>query len=134
MLSEETLPRVALPSMNDTHLEEMLILNELMRAIDVHDEEETDALLDELIEHTLAHFGSEEEMMRAQKFLPYPMHKFEHDRALEELRTQVASWRNRRDFASLSYYIKTTLPHWIIHHVRTMDTVTANFLAQGVSH
>ncbi len=132
MLTEDILPRVALPSMNDTHLEELLIINEIMHAIDVHDIEETDALLSELISHTLSHFGGEEEQMRLHQFPPYPMHKGEHDRALEELKAQIASWHNRRDFASLSYYIKTTLPRWIVQHVLTMDTVTANYLSSRV--
>ncbi|MBN2896500.1 MAG: hemerythrin family protein [Campylobacterales bacterium] len=133
MLSEAILPRVALPSMNDTHLEELLLVNRLIAAIGEKNIEATDALLEELIEHTLTHFGGEEEMMRSAQFPPYPMHKGEHDRALAELRAQVASWHNRRDFASLEYYITVTLPRWIVQHIQTMDNVTANFLAHGLS-
>ena len=133
MLYDEQLPMVAMPLMNDTHLEEVILINKIAEAIEKRDAEEVDGLLDDLLAHTLIHFQTEESMMREKGFPPYPMHKGEHDRALDEMRKQVASWKAQGDFEALERYIGTTLPQWIIQHIGTMDMVTANFLVNGIS-
>ena len=133
MLYEEQLPMVAMPSMNDTHLEEVILINRISEAIRNQDAGSVGLLIDELLAHTIVHFETEERMMREQRFPPYPMHKGEHDRALNEMRQQVASWKESEDFAALADYIGRTLPQWIVQHIGTMDMVTANFLASGIS-
>lgn len=133
MITQEQLPLVAMPSMNDTHLEELILINRLSDALDARDAEAVTAIAEALVAHTVEHFGGEEVMMREQQFPPYPMHKGEHDRALSEMRAQVASWHSRHDFDSLAYYVNVTLPQWIMVHIQTMDTVTASFLVSGIS-
>ncbi len=133
MLTQEQLPMVAMPSMNDTHLEELLLINRILEAVEARDAEAVDALFEALTEHTLEHFSGEEAMMREKRFPPYLMHKSEHDRALNEMRMALTLWRQHRDFERLRYYIETTLVDWVVNHIQTMDTVTANFLAHGVS-
>lgn len=133
MFFEDRLPLVAMPSMNDTHLEEVILINRIAEAIQKGDESRIGILLDELVEHTVAHFETEEAMMREKRFPPYLMHKGEHDRALNEMKMQVLSWKESHDNEALALYIGTTLPQWITQHVGTMDTVTANFLVNGIS-
>jgi hemerythrin len=133
MIPQEQLPLVAMPSMNDTHLEELILINHLSDALAARDAQQVSELLGALVAHTVEHFGGEEVMMREKAFPPYPMHKGEHDRALAEMRAQLASWQNRKDFDSLAYYVNVTLAQWIMVHIQTMDTVTANFLISGVS-
>ncbi len=133
MITQEQLPLVAMGSMNDTHLEELILINRLSEAIAARQIESVSEWLEALVDHTVEHFGGEEVMMREKAFPPYLMHKGEHDRALSEMRAQLASWQNRNDFDSLAYYVNVTLPQWIMVHIQTMDTVTANFLLSGVS-
>lgn len=133
MLYQEQLPMVAMPSMNDTHLEEVILINKISEAIGARDTEGIGRLLNELLEHTVAHFETEEEMMREKRFPPYLMHKGEHDRALNEMRLQAALWKEKSDFELLAHYIDKVLPQWIVQHIGTMDIVTANFLANGIS-
>jgi hemerythrin len=133
MMRQEELPMVAMAAMNDTHLEEMILINKISEAVEQKDEEKVTVLLDALLEHTIEHFSGEEKMMCQKRFPPYPMHKGEHDQALAELRIVVALWKEQHDFASLARYIGETLPQWIVQHIRTMDTATANFLAGGAS-
>lgn len=133
MIYEEQLPMVAMPQMNDTHLEEVILINRIDAAIAARDAERVGALLEELLAHTVVHFETEEAMMREQRFPPYLMHKSEHDRALGEMRIHVGAWKEQGDFALLERYIGDALPQWIVQHVGTMDMVTANFLVNGVS-
>lgn len=130
MMTQEMLPRVAIPSMNDTHLEEVILVNSISRALKHREPEEVGRLLDELIAHTATHFDEEEMMMLRTGFPPYPMHKEEHDRALRKMRHLAAAWKKAPDYAAMSDYIEHALPEWMVQHIETMDTVTANFVAE----
>ena len=119
--------------MNDTHLEDILIINNVSIALEAKDSQKVSMLMRELVEHTEAHFSGEEKMMLEKSFPPYLMHKSEHDRALNELRFQETLWNDKNDYVKLKEYLDVTLKDWIINHIQTMDTVTARFLVSGVS-
>ena len=133
MITQEQLPMVVMPSMNDTHLEDILIINRLSSAIDAKNSDEVNAILQELVTHTIAHFSGEEEMMREKMFPPYPMHKGEHDRALYELKQVSQQFNENRDLGFAKNYVDSTLIPWLLNHIETLDTVTAMFLTQGIS-
>jgi len=130
---QEQLPMVAMPSMNDTHLEDIIIVNKLSSAIDTQDSEEVAKIFAELVEHTIAHFSGEEEMMREKMFPPYPVHKGEHDRALHELKSVANHFDESKDLDFAKQYVDEKLIPWLMQHIETLDTVTAVFLTQGVS-
>jgi hemerythrin len=132
MITQERLPMVAMPSMNDTHLEDIIIINKLSKAIDAKDAGAVSLILKELIEHTVVHFSGEEEMMREKAFPPYPVHKGEHDRALNELRVVAKNFQSAQNIEAVKAYVETLTP-WLIQHIQTLDTVTAMFLVNGVS-
>lgn len=127
-MTQEQLPMVAMPSMNDTHLEDVIMINELARLIDEADMGEITAKLDILIGHTIEHFSGEEKMMLEKGFPPYQMHKTEHDKALAQMKEVSQHWKEYKDLNALSQYIKVFMPAWLVQHVSTMDTVTARFL------
>ena len=133
MITQEQLPMVAMPSMNDTHLEDILIINRLSDAINAQAVESVNSILKELVEHTITHFSGEEEMMREKMFPPYPVHKGEHDRALNELKSVANHFYESKDLDFAKQYVDATLIPWLIQHIETLDTVTALFLTQGVS-
>ncbi len=133
MMTETQLPLVALAAMNDTHLEELILINKISAAIAEGNQGQVTQLLDRLAMHTVEHFTAEEAMMREGGFPPYPMHRAEHERALQELRIQLLIWNDKHDFDVLAHYIDETLPEWIVSHIRTMDTVTANYLVHGAA-
>ena len=133
MITQEQLPMVAMPSMNDTHLEDIIIVNRLSSAIDTQDSEEVAKIFAELVEHTIVHFSGEEEMMREKMFPPYPVHKGEHDRALNELKSVANHFYESKDLDFAKQYVEGKLIPWLIQHIETLDTVTAVFLTQGVS-
>ena len=130
MMTQDQLPMVAIPSMNDTHLEEIIIVNKLDTAAKNNDINAVSEILNELLEHTIEHFSTENEMMQKAKFPAYDTHKAEHDRHLHELKALVKYFKKTQDPRAIKIHIEGNLEKWLIHHIQTMDTVTAQFLAQ----
>lgn len=130
LITQEQLPMVAMPSMNDTHLEEILIINRLETASRDSDIEAVHEILKELLEHTEIHFSDEEDTMEEAVFPAFKMHKSEHDRHLHELKSVIKYFEEHKDTRAISAYIEGNLTPWLKHHIETMDTMTALFLQQ----
>jgi hemerythrin len=134
LIDKERLPRVDLDSMNEVHLEEVDIVNELSDLLDAYDGDESAIPMigirfEELIEHTKAHFASEERLMVDGGFPPFPMHRGEHERQLERVATVYSQWTSSQDVDLLREFVQRELPEWVMNHILTMDTVTAQYLA-----
>ena len=131
MITQEQLPMVAIPSMNDTHLEESLIINKLDTAVHKNDIKSIRECLIELIEHTNVHFLNEENLMKEAGFSDYQTHKIEHDRHLNELNSLVKYFDKHQDPKAVSAYIEGSLTPWMIYHVNTMDSAMAQFVKEA---
>lgn len=121
---------LAIPSMNDTHLEESLIINKLDVAVNNNDIDAVYETLRELLEHTSLHYFDEEDMMEEALFPAYKTHKKEHDRHLGELRSVIEYFDKHKDPKAVYAYIKGSLTPWILHHADTMDRMLALFLEE----
>lgn len=128
MITQEELPIVAIPSMNNTHLEEMIIINKLDSAARNDKVEEVSKILKELLEHTRIHFFNEEKMMKESLFLDYEIHKSTHDRYIRELESTVKYFEKHKDTRAIYSHIEGNLTAWMINHVQTMDTIAAKFI------
>jgi hemerythrin len=128
LITQEQLPMVAMPSMNDTHLEEIMIINRLETAAMDNDTEAVRETLKELLEHTTLHFNDEEKRMKKAFFPAYETHKSEHDRHLHELESVQKYFEKHKEPSAITAYIQGNLAPWLIHHIETMDTMTAQFL------
>lgn len=133
MITQEQLPMVAIPSMNDTHLEETFIINRLESAAKNNDIKAIPQILKELQEHTARHFSDEEDMMEKAQFLEYQTHKAEHDRHLKELKSLTEYFEKHQDPRAISAYVEGNLISWFIYHTETMDSVMARFLKESSS-
>lgn len=120
---------VAIPSMNDTHLEEMLIIDKLDTAVANNDVKTIATLIDELLKHTTIHFMNEDNMMKEAQYPDYGAHKSEHDRHLQELGSLVKYFEKNKDSKAIYAYSKGNLTPWRIHHIETMDTMMAQYCA-----
>lgn len=130
MIDKHTLPRVAYEMMNEVHYEEVDLLNRIETALDEAkvDHEKIDALLNEMLEHTHTHFANEETLMKETGFPAFMMHQGEHIRVLNEMKRIVIQWEVQRDTDIIRNYFLGTLQEWLIQHINTMDTVTAQFI------
>jgi hemerythrin len=127
------IPQVALPFVNEDHLEEARLLNRLQDALAAHrgggPVEPVLEGFDRLLAHTREHFEREEAAMLRAGFPPYVVHKAEHDRVLEEMEGEGSRFREGGDRERLWRYVSAAVPEWFVSHIQTMDFVTAQFVS-----
>ena len=128
MISQDQLPIVAIPTVNDMHLEEMIYINALHDAVKSRDFKAIVEKLEILLEHTMKHFTDEEQMMEKADYKDFYTHKAEHDRHLHELNHIIKYFKERQDPQAIAAYIEGNLNAWTIHHIKTMDTEMATLL------
>ncbi len=140
LIDKKQLPLVAMEFMNEVHLEDVDIINELFEKIlkyeknhSTQNEQKLNKQYKKWIEHTVKHFQNEEEMMQQKKFPPYLMHKKEHQYALDRMQEILEQWQNTKNINILKDYMSNELLKWLTNHIQTMDTVTAMFLKTGLS-
>lgn len=129
MITLEQIPMVAIPSMNDTHMEESLIINKLTDAATNKELDLVAQTLRELLEHTKIHFSDEEKMMEESEFPALQTHKTEHDRHLRELAHLIKYFDANREPNAILAYIHGNLVAWSLHHVETMDSQAAQHIS-----
>jgi len=134
LVALEKIPQVALTFMNDDHREEAQRLNDLAAAVKGHQGGKVPVetvlhRMEALYEHTQEHFAREEEAMQKARFPPFPMHKAEHDRVLEEMESEETHFRETGDTARLWKYVAEGVPAWFTSHIQSMDQATAAFIS-----
>ena len=136
LLSTQDIPLVSIDFMNNTHQQEAEIVNALARNITARqsgatDDAEITRLLDEWLQHTIAHFERENELMQQTGFPAYPVHAEEHEIALNRMQAVVDAWHQNQDIELLTDYVFTLWPAWFKGHVNSMDMITAQFALQN---
>jgi len=131
LITQDQLPMVAIPSMNDMHLEEMLIINKLESAARANKVDEVLATIKELLAHTEIHYANENELMAKVDFPEFAVHKAEHDRHLKELTSLVKYFSERGESNAILAYIEGNLIGWSLHHVETMDADMAKYVTEA---
>jgi hemerythrin len=136
LLSEQDIPLVSIDFMNNTHQQEADIVNALARNITARksgtaDDAEITRLLDEWLQHTIAHFERENELMQQTGFPAYPVHAEEHEIALNRMQAVVDAWHQNQDIDLVTDYVFTLWPAWFKGHVNSMDMITAQFALQN---
>jgi len=129
MIKQSALPLVSLDSMNDIHLEEIVILNRLLEQLNNKENFELiSESLEKLLEHMKEHFSSEETLMRESNYPSLQMHKADHDKVLNQTRYIEMEWRNRKDSEALIEYLEDDVAMWLDQHIKAMDTPMADFI------
>ena len=136
ILEVETIPRVEIDFMNNTHFEEIEMVRKLGELIITYQETDTDLdtednrlsqSLQEWLEHTVAHFERENQLMQETGFPAYAIHSNEHESALNRIKAVITSWETNKDIELIANYVFTLWPEWFNGHVNTMDMMTAKF-------
>ncbi|RKZ97567.1 MAG: hypothetical protein DRQ46_04555 [Gammaproteobacteria bacterium] len=136
ILNADTIPRVDIDFMNNTHVEEIEMVKKLGKLVVAYQESamptksETNAItqsLEKWLQHTEAHFERENVLMRETNFPVYLVHSGEHETALEQMARVVKAWQNGNDIDSIAEYVFNLWPAWFNSHVDSMDMITARF-------
>ncbi len=138
LISQEMVPQVSQKFMNDTHKEEVDIINALFEEIlafgNTNDNtEKIDTLYKEWIAHTIEHFTTEEIEMIEAEFPSFPIHKAEHDKVLQQMNDVFNAWERTREIKILQMYFMDVVPQWLISHISSMDAMTANYIGGGIT-
>ena len=130
MIDKSTIPQVAYAMMNTVHDEEADLLNALESLLNQEyiDTQAVDNTLKALIAHTQVHFANEELLMQEISFPAFMMHQGEHLRVLGEMKHTIDKWQTEQDTALLEAYFLGSLQEWLMLHISTMDTMTAQFI------
>ena len=138
LISQEDVPQVSQDFMNNTHREEVDIINALFDEILAFEKgnsstEKIDTMYQEWIDHTVEHFTTEEVEMIEAEFPPFPMHKGEHDKVLQQMHDVFNAWQKDREIKILKMYFIEVVPQWLIAHISSMDAMTANYIGGGMT-
>ena len=134
VIKSETIPRVDLDFMNNTHYEEVEMvreLGELVNSFINNDNQQNQNTitqkLNAWLKHTIEHFERENDLMQETGFPAYAIHKNEHDIASNQMNDMVDAWDKNQDVELVEDYIFPLWPTWFDQHVNTMDMMTAKF-------
>jgi hemerythrin len=131
----DEIPVIAHEGMHQTHLEEIVLINDLGRIVEqaIDGDIDKDVVSDKLkdwVEHTRQHFAEENRLMEEFDFPAYPMHRAEHERVFKLIESLQKIWMDSSQLDPLADFIFFEWPVWFDGHVNTMDMVTAQFLSQ----
>lgn len=129
------IPQIAVDSMNQTHLDEVILINQLGALIEhaLQGEEKKELITDKLlewIEHTQDHFSGENQLMEEFGFPAYPVHAGEHQKVLAQMELLQGQWLLNAELLPLAEFVFNEWPTWFDNHVNSMDMVTAHYLSQ----
>lgn len=134
ILESKKIPHVELDFMNNTHFEEIEMvkeLGELVNSFITNDNQQNQNTLTQKLNawlnHTIAHFERENDLMKDTGFPAYPIHKNEHSIALNQMRDVINTWIKNQNIELVEDYIFSLWPAWFEQHVNTMDMMTAKF-------
>ncbi len=131
LIYAEQVEHMDVDEMQETHENEIKILNEIEKLAYKYEREKTnlpelEQKLDEYIYHVKKHFANEERLMQEHGFPSYDMHKTAHDMFLWDLDSAIQQWKNGNIKKIINFIYK--VPEWILIHVNTVDAPTANYL------
>jgi len=132
ILDPAEMPLVALDSMNQTHREELELVNRLGGLLlrDDADTRELAMLLADWVAHTRAHFAAENQLMQLHGFPALAVHAGEHARVLARIEDLQQGWLAVGEPGPLAAFLFDEWPDWFMQHVTTMDRVTAQYVAR----
>jgi hemerythrin len=139
LINKDQIPLVAVDSMNQTHMDEVDLINRLHELLQQHqtgagDDAAVSAALDAFETHVVEHFAAEEQLMLETGFPAYPVHRGEHERVLAALRDLLRVYREAGNLRPFADYLENGHLHWAYNHIATMDTMTAFFIARARPH
>ena len=134
MTKKNDIPQVQIKSMNDTHSEEVVIINILLEQLNTKESFETiSESFENFIRHMQHHFRSEEKLMQEMQYPSFRMHKADHDKVLNETRYAQMQWRNRKDIGAIKEYLEDEILPWLNQHIQAMDRPMADFVVVRTS-
>ena len=109
-----------IPHVDEQHKHLVELVNRMYDAVAVGAERSTlGQILEELIDYTVCHFRTEEELFIRYRYPDFQVHKQQHD----TLTKQVLDFQNQfiEGSATISYEIMDFLHQWLVRHMAGSD-------------
>lgn len=109
-----------IPHVDEQHKHLVELVNRMYRAVAAGEERSTlEQILEELIDYTVYHFRTEEELFIRYHYPGFQLHKRQHD----ELTRQVSEFQNQfaEGSATLSFEVMDFLHQWLVNHMAGSD-------------
>lgn len=120
-------------TIEEEHRVQFALIRALQQAVDAGEERETvEALLQQLIDFSEAHFLSEELLMRLASYDEYDEHAENHQQLLESLRTALQQYRSTGQYEMVSQIAKSAMA-FLIRHMQTRDVHFAKWRREAVA-
>jgi len=139
LLYAEQVEYMDVDEMQETHDEEIAILNEVDKLATYYwmdkSQEKLEALetkLDEYLAHVKVHFANEEGLMKKYDFPNYEMHKMAHDMFLMDISLAIKQWKHSGNIDKVIRFIRNS-PEWIVMHINTVDAPTSLYLSHKMA-
>ncbi len=139
ILETAFISRVNLAFMDNTHFEEVEMVKDLGELITAyqdeniesdaiqHYEDKITAMLITWLQHTIAHFSAENELMQKINFPTMRLHTQEHETELNRIKRIVRLWQTDKDITLLADFVFSFWPNWFSTHTNSMDMMMARF-------
>lgn len=139
LLYAEQVEYMDVEEMQETHDEEIAILNEVDKLATYYMMDKTEAKLteletklDEYLAHVKVHFANEERLMNKYDFPAYEKHKMAHDIFLMDISIAIKQWKHSGDIDKVIRFIRNS-PEWIVMHINTVDAPTSVYLSHKMA-
>lgn len=136
LVNIEDIERLDFDVMQNTHEEEIAMLNEIDELANKFKEDETfkselEDKMEVYVDHVIDHFENEERLMLVHNFSGYSMHKMEHDNVLKRFDEAYIPWKKDGDIWGMVTFLRST-PEWIKEHIAAMDTMTSLSILENI--
>lgn len=127
----ENLYLVELDSMNEVHKTEIEILEKLYASVLEKDTSAISINLEVFFNDVKQHFEGEEKKMIENKFPMIMKHKMAHLNAIMDFTKAKKDWEQNNNPENLQDYLENVFKPWLVKHLQSMDSVTAEFLKEA---
>jgi len=139
LLYAEAVEHLDVEEMQETHEDEIKILNDIDKLATYYSMDKSDEKLkvleekiEEYLAHVKVHFANEERLMKKYDFPDYEMHKMTHDMFLMDIGITIKQWRKFGDINKVTNFIRKS-PEWIVLHINTVDAPTSAYIAHKMA-
>ncbi len=119
---------IGVPEIDAQHQEMFRRVDRLLEATRRNDPAEVGALLGFLREYVVTHFGAEEKLMQEARYPGYRVHRAEHERFVEGLRSLEAEYAAEGPSARLLFRMNRQIGDWLRDHVYLTDSALGRFV------
>lgn len=124
---------VNIKKIDEQHKELVKLVNELHDAMSQGAANDVlSKVLNSLVDYTIIHFNTEEELFKSYNYPDAQNHKTEHDKLTQQVKDFQGKFRDGK--STITYELMDFLSDWLINHILDSDKKYSSYLkSRGVS-